>query len=111
MSKYKLPLHIKNYCKQELYNYNKNKLLLKELQKQQDNQINTRTLLLATKKINQIENVFNNLTTDEKELVVIIFFNKTNQAKAETRYYISKDAYYNIMNKMLFLTAQEFNLI
>ena len=109
--KYKLPLHIKNYVKQELYNYNKNKLMLKELQKQQSNNIVTRTLLIATQKINQIENVFNNLTTEEKELVVIIFFNKTNQVKAEVHYYISKDAYYNIMNKMLYLTAVEFNLI
>ena len=37
--------------------------------------------------------------------------NKTNQVKAEVHYYISKDAYYNIMNKMLYLTAIEFNLI
>ena len=109
--KYKLPLHIKNYVKCELYNFNKNKLLLKDLQKQNDNEINTRTLLIATIKINNIEKVLNNLSNEEKELVEVIFFKKTNQVKAEAYYYISKDAYYNMMNKMLYLTAIEFNLI
>ncbi len=111
MTKYKLPLHIKNYVKCELYNFNKNKVLLKDLQKQKENEINTRTLLIATQKINMIENVVNRLSKEEKELIEIIFFNKTNQVKAEAYYYISKDAYYNMMNKMLYLTAIEFNLI
>lgn len=109
--KYKLPLHIKNYVKQELYDYNKNKLFIKNLQKQNPNELITKTLLIATSKINQIENVLNGLTKEEQELIEIIFFKRTNQVKAETYYYISKDAYYNIMNKMLYLTAIEFNLI
>jgi pantothenate kinase-related protein Tda10 len=111
MTKYKLPLHVKNYVKCELYNFYKNKILLKDLQKQKENEITTRTLLIATHKINMIENVINKLNKEEKELVEIIFFNKTNQVKAEIYYYISKDAYYNIMNKMLYLTALEFDLI
>ena len=111
MTKYKLPLHIKNYVRQELYDYKKNIKSIQELQKKEPNEIITRTLLIATQKINQIENVLNRLSKEEQELIEIIFFKKTNQAKAETYYYISKDAYYNIMNKMLYLTALEFNLI
>lgn len=111
MTKYKLPLHIKNYVKTELYDYKKNKKIIQNLQKQEVNEIITRTLLIATQKINQIENVIKKLSKEEQELINIIFFNKTNQAKAEIYYYISKDAYYNTMNKMLYLTAIEFNLI
>lgn len=109
--KYKLPLHIKNYVKQELYDYKKNKNFIEELQNKQSNELTTKTLLIATRKINQIENVIQNLSSEEKELIEIIFFKKTNQTKAEMYYYISKDAYYNTMNKMLYLTAIEFNLI
>ena len=109
--KYKLPLHIKNYVKQELYDYKKNKNFIEELQNKQSNELTTKTLLIATRKINQIENVIQNLSNEEKELIEIIFFKKTNQTKAEMYYYISKDAYYNTMNKMLYLTAIEFNLI
>lgn len=109
--KYKLPLHIKNYVKQELYDYKKNLKFINQLQNKQSNEIITRTLLIATQKANQIENVLNNLSDEEKELIEIIFFKKTNQVKAELYYYISKDAYYNTMNKMLYLTAIEFNLI
>lgn len=111
MKKYKLPLHIKNYVRQELYDFKKNKKMIEELQKRNSNEIVTRSLLIATQKINSIEIVLKNLSSEEKELIEIIFFKKTNQAKAETYYYISKDAYYNIMNKMLYLTALEFNLI
>lgn len=109
--KYKLPLHIKNYVKQELYDYKKNKLFIKDLQKKDENEIVTKTLLIATQRINEIETVFNKLNDDEKQLVDIIFFKRKNQRQAEIYYYISKDAYYNTMNKMLYLTALEFNLI
>ena len=111
MTKCKLPLHIKNYVKCELYNYHKNKMILKELEKKKSSEIAIRPMLIATQKLCQIENVYNNLSKEEQELVEIIFFKKTNQAKAETYYYISKDAYYNMMNKMLYLTALEFDLI
>lgn len=111
MTKYKLPLHIKNYVRQELYDYKKNIKSIQELQKKDPNEIITKTLLIATQKINKIENVINKLNCEEKELIEIIFFKKTNQTRAETFYYISKDAYYNMMNKMLYLTALEFDLI
>lgn len=111
MTKYKLPLHIKNYIKQELYDYKKNIKFIEKLQKQEPNDFVTRTLLIATQKINLIENVLKKLSKEEKELIEIIFFKKTNQTQAEIYYYISKDAYYNTMNKMLYLTAIEFDLI
>ena len=109
--RYKLPLHIKNYCKQELYEYRKNKKMIENIKNQSRTEIITRTLLIATQRVNEIENVLKKLSKEENELVEIIFFNVTNQTKAETFYYISKDAYYNIVNKMLYLTAREFNLI
>lgn len=111
MTKYKLPLHIKNYVRQELYDYNKNKKKLIELQSKVNSEISTKTILIATQKINQIESVINKLNLDEKELIEIIFFKRINQVKAESFYYISKMAYYNAMNKMLYLTALEFDLI
>ena len=59
MTKYKLPLHIKNYVRQELYDFKKNKKIIEDLQKQSQKEIITRTLLIATQKIIQIENVLN----------------------------------------------------
>ena len=108
---YKLPLHIKNYVKQELYDYKQNKIMVKKLQDEDTNEIITRTLLIATQRIQQIESVIKKLSKEEKELVEIIFFKKTSQIRAETYYYITKDAYYNTMNKILYLTARKFNLI
>ena len=75
------------------------------------NEIITRALLIATQRINQIEKVLNSLCQEEKEIVEVIFFKKSSQAHAELYYYISKDAYYNMKNKMLYLTAIEFQLV
>lgn len=111
-NKYKIPLHVKNYCKQELYDYKKNKNMIENITKNKSqNEIITRSLLIATQRINQIENVLNSLCQEEKEIVEVIFFKKSSQAHAELYYYISKDAYYNMKNKMLYLTAIEFQLV
>lgn len=105
--KYKLPLHIKNYIKTELYDYKKNKKLLDNI----NNNTSTRTFLLAIQRINKIEKVFNNLSNEDKKAVEKIFFEKHNQIYAETHDNITKDMYYNIKNKMIYLTAIEFDLI
>lgn len=108
--KYKLPLHIKNYIKTELYEYENNKKLIFELEK--DNTLRkTRTLLLAIQRINKIDKVYNKLSKEDKEAVKKIFFERHNQVYAETHDNITKDMYYNIKNKMIYLTAIEFELI
>ena len=108
--KYKLPLHIKNYIKNELYDYEKNKRIIKELQKSKSN-TSTRTLLIASRRINQIEIVYNKLPKEDKQAVKKIFFEHHSQIYAEVNDNITKDMYYNIMNKMIYLTAIEFELI
>lgn len=105
--KYKLPLHIKNYIQTELYDYKKNDKLIKKL----ENNTSTRTYLLAIQRLNKIEKVLNNLPKEDKEAVKKIFFERHNQVYAETHDGITKDMYYNIKNKMIYLTAIEFDLI
>lgn len=105
--KYKLPLHIKKYIQTELYDYKKNKKLIDIL----DNNTSTRTYLLAIQRINKIEKVLNNLPKEDKEAVKKIFFEKHNQVYAEMNDGITKDMYYNIKNKIIYLTAIEFELI
>lgn len=106
-NKYKLPLHIKNYIKTELYDYKKNKNLINNI----NNNTSTRTYLLAIQRINKIEKVLNNLPEEDKQAVEKIFFEKHNQIYAGTHDNITKDMYYNIKNKMIYLTAIEFDLI
>lgn len=106
--KYKLPLHIKNYIKQELYDYKKNKKLINDLDKSNSH---TRAFLLAVLRINKIEKVYNKLPKEDKEAVKKIFFEKHNQVYAEMHDGITKDMYYNVRNKMIYLTAIEFDLI
>lgn len=106
--KYKLPLHIKKYIQTELYEYKKNKKIIVMLEKEN---VPTRTFLLAIQRLNKIDKVYNNLPKEDKEAVEKIFFEKHNQAYAETHDGITKDMYYNIKNKMIYLTAIEFDLI
>ena len=105
--KYKLPLHIKNYIKTELYDYKKNKKLINKI----NNNTSTRTFLLSIQRINKIEKVFDSLPVEEKKAVEKIFFDKFNKVYAEMNDNITKDMYYNIKNKMIYLTAIEFDLI
>ena len=105
--KYKLPLHIKKYVQTELYDYKKNKKIIDSLEKS----TSTRAFLLATQRINKIEKVYNKLPKEDKEAVKKIFFEKHNQVYAEMQDGISKDMYYNIKNKMIYLTSIEFDLI
>lgn len=105
--KYKLPLHIKNYIQTELYDYKKNKKLIKNL----ENNTSTRTYLLAIQRLNKIDKVYKTLPKEEKEAVEKIFYEKHNQVYVEMHYNITKDMYYNIKNKMIYLTAIEFDLI
>ena len=106
-NKYKLPLHIKNYVRKELNDYKKNKNKLNKL----DINTSTRAILIAAQKIQQIENVLNKLSKEDTKMVEKIFFEKNSQIYMETQYYVTKDMYYNTMNKIIYLVAVEFELI
>lgn len=111
---YKIKYHLRNYIKQELYDFNKNKQILEDLQSNltKTNQlINTKSLLILTKKINSIQKVYDGLNKEEKELFDIIFNKGCNQLYAKTYYNVTKDMYYNAMNKIIYLTAQEYDQI
>ena len=134
-NKYKLENYKKNYIMQELYNYQGNKKLLKELEEDilhststNDGQprgnttsdttaqkatklITSKAILTVTKKINNIENALNKLTEEEKEIFDIIFNKRCSQAKAEIKYNISPDTYYNTRRKIVYLTAMEYGEI
>ena len=51
------------------------------------------------------------LSQDEQEVVEYIFKDRCSQKRAEIMHYISKDSYYNIKNKIIYLTAIEFGKI
>lgn len=109
---YKVPPHIKKYVKVELFNYTKNLKLYKEiLKKDKKDIVDTHTLLITERKLSQIRAVFNRLNPDQREIAEIIFFKRFTQAKAELEAYISYDAYYWTMNKVIFLVAEEMDLI
>lgn len=133
---YKIPRHVKTYITSELYNYENNKKMLQELQDQILNETgsssdgqpkgtqisdttykkverltSSRSILIVTDKINKIDQAYNKLSQDEKEIAQMIFMKGYTQLYAETHYYISKRVYYNVKNKMIYLTAQEYKLI
>lgn len=133
---YKIPYHIKEYIKNELYSYVDNKNLIEELRRDtleegtlppdgqpRGNQVSspterkaikltsTRTLLIAEKKVKQIEKARNRLIPEEQEIVDIIFIKGHSQIYAQMHDNISKDSYYNAMNKMIYYTAVEYGEI
>jgi hypothetical protein len=116
IKKYKLKYHLRQYIKQELYDFNRNKQILKDIQKniqslECSNTVNSKTLLILQKKIIAIEKVYQSLNEDEKKLFNIIFEKGCNQLYAKTYYNITKDMYYNAMNKIIYLTAKEYEQI
>ena len=135
MSKYQLDKHIKKYIKSELYNYEKNKKKIEDIEKDiiyesgfNDGQprgnetsdttakkaekiMTTKALLIATKRVNNIERALHKLTEQEQKDVELIFFKGHSQVYAEMHDNISKDMYYNLMDKMIYLTAIEYDEI
>ena len=129
---YKLPKHVRNYIIQELYDYKSNKKRLIELQndilfasnspdgqprgnmtsdptaQKAEKLITSKSVLIVTEKINNVERALERLNEADKDVVDIIFFKKRNQAQAETQYGISYATYYGIRDKMIYLTAIEY---
>lgn len=111
---YKIKYHLRNYIKQELYDFNQNKKILNDLQKKissTNSMVNSKTILILAKKVNNIERVYEKLTKEEQELFDIIFLKGCNQLYAKTYYNVTKDMYYNAMNKIIYLTAKEYEQI
>lgn len=130
--KYNLPKHVKSYITNELYNYENNKKKLIELQedilfsspsfdgqprgnlssdttyKKAEKLISSRSILIVTDKIKKIENALNKLTVDEREIAELIFIKGHSQLYAQTYDYISKETYYHIKNKTIYLAAIEY---
>lgn len=135
MSYYKIDSHIKKYIKTELYNYEKNKKKIDEIRDdiinetpyndgqpkgnttsdstaiKADKLLTTRAILIATEKVKNIDRALQKLNEEERKDVELIFFKGHSQAYAETYDNISKDMYYNLMDKMIYLTAIEYGEI
>lgn len=129
---YKLPKHIRNYIIQELYDYKLNKKKLIELQndiifasnspdgqprgnqtsdttsQKAEKLITSKSILIVTEKINNVERALGRLSKEDRETVEIIFFKKKNQAQAEIDYGISYATYYGVRDRMIYLTAIEY---
>ena len=106
---YKVPAHIKKYVKVELYNFNKTKKLIETMQNSK--LVPTHSLLIAERKVAQIQTVRDRLNKDQRDIAEVIFFKHYSQAKAELEEYISYDSYYWTMNKVIYLVAEEMDLI
>ena len=104
-NEYKTAWHIRQYVKRELMDYKNNKKML------QSYKGNTRGLILAFQRITQIETVLNRLNREDREAAEIIFIDQYTQAGAEVAKGLSKRAYYNVMNKVIYLTAIEMGLM
>lgn len=134
--KYKLDLHLRNFITKELYNYEFNVNKLKEIQDEilyssgsnSDGQpkgnkivdvveqkaeklIESRTVLIITKKIQNINNALDKLTEEEKDIVEKIFFKGYTQVYLQMHENISKDEFYNTKKKIIFFTAREYGMI
>lgn len=71
---------------------------------------NTRELLIIKKRLDAIENVLCRLDMNDYQAAKIIFIDQYTREGAEMLG-LSKDAYYNAMNKIIYLTAKEMDLI
>ena len=133
--KYSVPNHVRVFIKKELYDYEKNKILIDEMKEDilfnsstNDGQprgnatsnptemkatklVTTRSILIAEKKVGKIETALEKLFPDEQEIAKKIFFKGYNQVFAQMHEGISKDTYYHVMNKMIYFTALEYGEI
>lgn len=102
---YKIPWHVRQYVKRELMDYKSNKKLIEKYTG------DTRGLILANQRLSQIDRVFDSLNKEDREAAELIFIDHYTQSGAEIAKGISKDAFYNVMAKVIYLTAREMNLI
>ena len=100
-----IPWHVRQFVKKELMDYKKNKRMIAQYKG------NTRGLILANKRLSQIETVLNKLTKEDREAAEIIFFDQYTVTGAEVKKGLSKKAYYNALTKIIRLVAEEMELL
>ena len=105
MKENKMPWHVRQFVKQELMDYQKNIKLLS------DYKGSTRGLLIAERRVKQIQEGLKQLDAEEMEVVKLIFFEKKTQAQSEINNYITKAQYYYAMNKAIYLCAVAMDMI
>lgn len=102
--KYKLPWHVRQYVKKELLDYKKNKKLLSSLESSHE-------ILIVKLRLEKIETVFNSLSKEDREVAELIFLEKCSQPAAEINNNVGRWTYYDVMNKVIYLTAVELDMI
>lgn len=129
---YKVPKDIKRAVETELYHFEQNKKLLKELEEEiieetpeiQENfhsnsiskpteikalkLMSTRRIIECSRRINYINKALRRLNEEELKIFDCIFVKGYNQMQAQNKEFISKDTYYNTYRKIIFFVAQEF---
>ena len=134
--KYKVPHSVKRTIKDELYQYWKNQELLEEMKidiieesgRTLDGQpkgnkktdptqqktmalLRNRRIIETERRLGFIREATKRLTKEEYEVFELIFKEGYNQRLAETQKYISKNTYYNTIDKIVYYTALEFGYI
>ena len=106
MSNAKMPIEVKKYYKRELYQYKKNKERLDDIiiNKQK---ANTRNILFLQQRLENIETVISKLDSFEKEVFDMIFNQNMDWLYCKNFKRIDKSTYYNIINKCIYLLAEE----
>lgn len=102
----KMPIEIKRYYKRELYQYKKNKEKLDKIINNKE-KANTRNILFLEQRITNIETVITKLNEFEKEVFDMIFNKNMDWLYCKTFKGIDKSTYYNIVNKCIYLLAEE----
>ncbi len=132
---YGVPNSVKNTVKNELYQFWKNQELLEEMKLDIINEsgaadgqprgnaisnttqqkamriMSNRRIIETERRIGFIKEAIKRLTPEEYEVFEIIFKEGYNQRLAETQKYISKNTYYNTIDKIVYYTALEFGYI
>lgn len=134
--KYKLNSSIQGYILNELYQYYDNKERIEEMkldnieesppppdgqpkgngvgnptEQKAVRNMTTRRIMTLERNVKDIDNVRERLDEYEREIFDLIFKKKMNWRQAETEKNLMKDSYYNIKNKIVYLTAIEFGEI
>lgn len=111
-NRYKTPPHVRAYVLRQLENYKADKKLIKNSEKLfKEYEIDTRDLILAVKRVKQIDRVFNRLDETDREAATLIFIDEYSQQGAEIAKGLSKSAYYRLLDKIIYLTAREMEYI
>lgn len=106
MPKAKMPIEVKKYYKRELYQYKKNKEQLENIVTYKQ-KANTRHILFLQQRIENIETVILKLDEFEKEVFDMVFNQNMDWLYCKTFKGIDKSTYYNIINKCIYLLAEE----